>query len=177
VSTSDGAADRGRDGRGDRRSTALIAPVRGPGRVPQLASLHLTLATTRQQDAQIAQLTAAYRAPAQSFLLFAAPTGQSVLQDPIALGVNGQVSGRVSAAYQDSQTEATLAVDAYEQLAKLQPNDPNVQLELAQAAQQTGDAATAIPLTRVSELVRRRERASSAQQLKLLMGTAAASSG
>jgi len=35
-------------------------------------------------------------------------------------------------------------VDAYQKLAGLQPNDPNVQLELAQAAQQTGDATTAI---------------------------------
>jgi tetratricopeptide (TPR) repeat protein len=110
----------------------------------QLAGLHLTLATQRQQDAQIAQLAAAYRAPGQSFLLFAGSSGQSVLEDPIAKGVNAQASERVSVAYQEAQTEATLAVDAYEQLAKLQPNDPNVQLELAQAAQQTGDAATAI---------------------------------
>ena len=36
------------------------------------------------------------------------------------------------------------AVDAYKKIAKLQPNDPNIQLELAQAAQQAGDAATAI---------------------------------
>ena len=50
----------------------------------------------------------------------------------------------MTTAYQDAQTEATLAVDAYEQLAELQPDDPNVQLELAQAAQQTGDATTAI---------------------------------
>ena len=35
-------------------------------------------------------------------------------------------------------------MDAYKRLVALQPNDPNVQLELAQAAQQVGDAATAI---------------------------------
>ena len=33
---------------------------------------------------------------------------------------------------------------AYKQIAKLQPNDPNIQLELAQAAQQAGDTAAAI---------------------------------
>jgi tetratricopeptide (TPR) repeat protein len=110
----------------------------------QLAGLHLTLANQRQQEAQIAQLAAAYRAPAQSFLLFAAPSGQSVLQDPIARGVNAQASARVTAAFEDAQTEAALAVDAYERLAGLEPADPNVQLELAQAAQQTGDATTAI---------------------------------
>ncbi len=37
-----------------------------------------------------------------------------------------------------------LAVDAYKRLVALQPSDPNVQLELAQAAQQVGDATTAI---------------------------------
>jgi Flp pilus assembly protein TadD len=123
---------------------AIALRPKDPDAYRQLAGLHLTLATQRQQDAQIAQLAAAYRAPAQSFLLFAGPSGQSVLQDPIAQGVNARASDRVSTAYQDAQTEATLAVDAYEQLAKLQPDDPNVQLELAQAAQQTGDAATAI---------------------------------
>ena len=35
-------------------------------------------------------------------------------------------------------------MQAYKNLAGLQPDDPNVQLELAQAAQQTGDAITAI---------------------------------
>ena len=33
---------------------------------------------------------------------------------------------------------------AYKQIAKLQPNDPNIQLELAQAAQQAGNTAAAI---------------------------------
>ena len=50
----------------------------------------------------------------------------------------------MSTAYQDAQTEATLAVDAYKRLVALRPNDPNVQLELAQAAQQVGDGQTSI---------------------------------
>ena len=123
---------------------AIDLRPKDPDAYRQLAGLHLTLATQRQRDGQIAQLAAAYRAPAQSFLLFAGASGQSVLQDPIAQGVNVQASERVSTAYQDAQTQATLAVDAYERLAALQPDDPNVQLELAQAAQQTGDATTAI---------------------------------
>jgi regulator of sirC expression with transglutaminase-like and TPR domain len=44
----------------------------------------------------------------------------------------------------EAASEATQAVDAYKRLAGLQPDDPNVQLELAQAAQQTGDVTTAI---------------------------------
>ena len=145
----------------------------------QLASLRLTLATKRQQDAQLAQLVAAYRAPAQSFLLFTAPSGTAVLSDPIGLGVNSQVSQQVTTAYQDAQTQATLAVDAYEQLAKLEPDDPNVQLELAQAAQQTGDAATAIAAyERFLKLAPDDPNASIVQeQLKSLRGTAAAAGG
>jgi len=123
---------------------AIALRPKDPDPYRQLAGLHLALATKRQQDAQIAQAIAAFRAPAQSFLLFAAPSGQAVLSDPIGLGVTSQVSQRATTAYQDAQTQATLAVAAYEQLAKLLPDDPNVQLELAQAAQQTGDAATAI---------------------------------
>ena len=123
---------------------AISLAPKDPDPYRQLAGLHLSLATKRQQDAQIAQAIGAYRAPSQTFLLFTAPGGQAVLTDPIGLGVTSQVSQRATTAYQDAQSQAVLAVDAYEQLAKLQPDDPNVQLELAQAAQQTGDAATAI---------------------------------
>ena len=123
---------------------AIALRPKDPDPYRQLAGLHLTQATKRQQDGQLLQVVAAYRAPAQSFLLFTAPTGQAVLSDPIGLGINSQASQRATEAYTDAQTEATLAVDAYEQLAKLEPDDPNVQIELAQAAQQTGDAATAI---------------------------------
>jgi tetratricopeptide (TPR) repeat protein len=154
---------------------AIILRPKDPDPYRQLASLHLTQATKRQQDGQIAQAIAAYRAPAQSFRVFTGPSGSTVLTDPIALGITAQATERASLAYQDSQTSATLAVDAYQQLAKLQPNDPNVQLELAQAAQQTGDAATAIaayqqflklaPDDPNATIVR--------EQLKQLQGTAA----
>ena len=50
----------------------------------------------------------------------------------------------MTAALQDAGAQATQAVTAYKRLVALQPDDPNVQLELAQAAQQTGDSATAI---------------------------------
>ena len=50
----------------------------------------------------------------------------------------------MSTLYQQAGAESAAAVDAYKKIAELQPNDPNVQLELAQAAQQTGDSPTAI---------------------------------
>ena len=158
---------------------AIALRPKDPDPYRQLAGLHLTLATKHQQDAQLAQAVAAYRAPAQSFRVFTAPSGQAVLQDPIALGVTGQLSDRVTSAYQEAQTQATLAVDAYERLAELQPDDPNVQLELAQAAQQTGDAARAIAAyERFLELAPDDSNASIVRdQLKQLRGTAAAASG
>ena len=158
---------------------AIALRPKDPDPYRQLAGLHLTQATKRQQDAQIAQAIAAYRAPAQTFLLFTAPSGPAVLSDPIGLGITSQATQRATTAYQDAQTEATLAVDAYEQLAKLQPDDPNVQIELAQAAQQTGDAATAIaayeqflklaPDDPNATIVR--------EQLKQLQGTTSAAGG
>ena len=93
--------------------------------------------------------------------------------------MSSQFSQRATTAYQDVQTQAALAVDAYEQLAKLQPLDPNVQLELAQAAQQTGDAATAIAAyQRFLKLAPDDPNAAIVrQQLKQLRGAAAASAG
>ncbi len=158
---------------------AIALRPKDPDPYRQLASLHLTQATKRQQDGQIAQAIAAYRAPAQTFRLFTAPSGAAVLSDPIGLGITSQATQRATTAFQEAQTSATLAVDAYQQLAKLEPNDPNVQIELAQAAQQTGDAATAIaaymeflklaPYDPIASIVR--------EQLKQLQGTVSAAGG
>jgi tetratricopeptide (TPR) repeat protein len=110
----------------------------------ELAGLHMSRATERQREAQLLQVRAAFQAPSQGFPSLTGPSGQSVFPDRIGTAVTSQASTEVSQALQDAQTEATLAVDAYKRLVALQPNDPNVQLELAQAAQQVGDAATAI---------------------------------
>jgi tetratricopeptide (TPR) repeat protein len=145
----------------------------------ELAGLHMTRATERQREAQLLQIRAAFLAPSQGFPSLSGPSGQSVFPDRIGTAVNTEASTQVNQALQDAQTEAALAVDAYKRLVALQPNDPNVQLELAQAAQQVGDAATAIaaygtflklaPDDPSAGVVR--------QQLKQLRGTAAAASG
>jgi tetratricopeptide (TPR) repeat protein len=110
----------------------------------EIAGLHLTLANERQQEAQLAQAIAAYRAPSQLFPPLLGKSGQGIYQDPVAQAVNASVSERVSTAYAEAGNQSRLAVNAYEKLAALEPDDPNTQLELAQAAQQTGDATTAI---------------------------------
>jgi Flp pilus assembly protein TadD len=160
-------------------NTAIDLRPKDSNAYRELAGLHLTRATERQRDAQLAQVRAAFLAPSQGFASFVGSSGQNALSDPVATAVNAEASQVVNAALQDAQTEATLAVDAYRRLVALQPNDPNVQLELAQAAQQVGDGATAIaayeqflklaPDDPSAAVVR--------QQLKQLRGTAAAASG
>ena len=110
----------------------------------QLAGLHLALAGERQREGQLAQVAAAYRAPSQSFSGLVGSSGQPVLDDPIGSAVTNSLSERISAAYQAASAETTKAVNAYKRIATLEPGDPNVQLELAQAAQQSGDSVTAI---------------------------------
>ena len=125
-------------------NTAIDLSPKDTSAYRELAGLHMSRATERQRDAQLAQIRAAFLAPSQGFLLLTAPSGQPILSDPIGTAVNAEASTGVTAALQAAQTEATLAVDAYKRLVALEPNDPNVQLELAQAAQQVGDGQTAI---------------------------------
>jgi tetratricopeptide (TPR) repeat protein len=110
----------------------------------ELAGLHLTRASEFQQQLQQSQVDAAFRAPGLAFPTLTTKSGQATLQDPLANAVSTGLSSDVSTLYQQASSEAVQAVDAYKRLAGIQPDDPNVQLELAQAAQQTGDATTAI---------------------------------
>ena len=111
----------------------------------ELAALNLSQVTAKQQEAQLAQIRAAYAGAGQSFpgsLL--SPTGQSLLDDRISVVLNTQASSAVQKLVGEAQAASAQAVTAYKQIVKLTPNDPNVQLELAQAAQQASDTATAI---------------------------------
>ena len=125
-------------------NTAIKLAPKDDSAYRELAGLHLTRATERQQDAQLLQIRAAFLAPSQGFPSLTGSSGQSIFPDPVATAVNAQLGAKVNEALQEAQTEASLAVDAYRRLVALQPNDPNVQLELAQAAQQVGDTTTAI---------------------------------
>ena len=125
-------------------STAIELRPRDGSAYRELAGLHLTLATERQRDAQLAQAISVYRAPSQAFPGLFGTANQRAYIDPIASGVAAAANERITSALQEAQTQATLAVDAYKKLVELEPDDPNTQLELAQAAQQTGDTAAAI---------------------------------
>ena len=58
--------------------------------------------------------------------------------------LNAQSSTEIQTLYRRRRAASSSAVAAYKKIVKLQPSDPNVQLELAQAAQQAGDTASAI---------------------------------
>lgn len=110
----------------------------------ELAGLHLTRASEYQRELQEAQLEAAYRAPGLSFPSLSTKSGTETLKDPLAQAVGSGVTNEMGLLYQQAAGEAAKAVEAYTNLARIRPNDPNVQLELAQAAEQTGDTVTAI---------------------------------
>ena len=60
------------------------------------------------------------------------------------MALSSEANQVVSEAYAASQSAFQQAEQTYERLAKAAPNDPNVQLELAQTAQQSGDYEKAI---------------------------------
>jgi regulator of sirC expression with transglutaminase-like and TPR domain len=143
----------------------------------ELAGLHLGRANVRAQQAQEVQLRASYLTFGSTFLapLKLDDEGSTLAEDPIEAAVTAKLSAEVSAAYTRAQESYTAAEAAYVKLADLVPRDPNIQLELAQAAQQSGNTTRAIaayerflelaPDDPTAEIVR--------EQVKALKGTQA----
>lgn len=101
---------------------------------------------TQGTDAQNLQLAAQQYQPSTFGPPSTSPLGRALgsLSDPI-----GQTAGTsANTAYQNAlvalQQTSTQLVSAYRRLAKLQPAEPSVRLQLAQAAETAGDAATAV---------------------------------
>ncbi len=110
----------------------------------ELASLYLTKASAAQERGQIADFRAAYLAPGTA-IAGAIRLGDKTLDpDPISQAVSGLIAQESSEAYAEAQQASGQAVDAYRRITVVLPNDPTVQLELAQAAQGAGDTATTI---------------------------------
>jgi tetratricopeptide (TPR) repeat protein len=110
----------------------------------ELAGLYLAQSTEAQQRARDADLRAAYLAPGASIAGAIQLGGRPLDPDPISTALGGQLSEEISVALSEAQQASARAVDMYRRITIATPNDPNVQLELAQAAQDAGDAATAI---------------------------------
>jgi len=111
----------------------------------ELASLYLTRATATQREAQEAQYVASFVTGDPAFTnQLQVGEGQALAPDPILEAVSTETSQKVSAAYTEAQTAFADATQTYERIVALAPRDPNVQLELAQTAQQGGDFPKAI---------------------------------
>jgi tetratricopeptide (TPR) repeat protein len=111
----------------------------------ELAGLHLGRANSFAQDAQLAQIRASYLTFGSTFSNpLELGEGATVGPDPIDQAISTQLSEEVNAAATKAQTEFQKAEATYEKLAAVAPRDPNVQLELAQAAQQSGNTTGAI---------------------------------
>ena len=111
----------------------------------ELASLYLTRANARQREAQETQFRASFITGDPAFSIqLEVGEGQSLAADPIIQAVSTETSEIVTAAYTDAQDAFTNATETYERIVALAPRDPNVQLELAQTAQQAGNFPRAI---------------------------------
>jgi DNA-binding SARP family transcriptional activator len=137
------------EGRTDESITALEAytklrPADGDA-LRELAGLYLSSSAQHQQRAQFAQLDAA---SVTGGSIFTEPLqigeGQTLGQDPITEAVAAQANTIATEAYAAAQAANTKALDAYQRLAKAEPEDAGIQLELAQTAQTTGDTAAAL---------------------------------
>jgi tetratricopeptide (TPR) repeat protein len=110
----------------------------------ELAALYLQQASEAQERAQIYQVRSDYLAPGTIRDTIFQLSGSPLTPDPITNAVSTTYDQQISAAASEIQTASSQAVEQYKKIAELQPNDPTVQLELADAAQSANDAATVI---------------------------------
>lgn len=117
---------------------------RDPELLRELAGLYLAQAAEAAQRGQIAEYRNAYLAPAGSIANILDFGGRPLDVDPISNAISTRIQSQITAAYSEAQQAAINAVEMYKRVAAVSPDDPNTQLELAQAAQQSADYQTAI---------------------------------
>lgn len=112
----------------------------------ELAGLHLSRAISKAQEAQAVQLRASSLTFGSTFVspLKLGKSGQTLPPDPVDAAITTQLSQQVSKAYTAAQQSFRSAEQTYDKLVLTAPNDPNIRLELAQAAQQSGNYPKAI---------------------------------
>lgn len=110
----------------------------------ELAGLYLTKANRLQGQAELAQQRATYLTAGSAFADPLQLPGGVPLEDPIAQAITTKATAEVNAAYTAAQGAYGSAADAYDRVVKLAPSDPNIQLELAQTAQRSGNFPRAI---------------------------------
>jgi tetratricopeptide (TPR) repeat protein len=123
----------------------LVLEPKDKEALQELAGLHLGRANKRAREAQEAQLRAGYLTFGSTFgSRLDLGNGATIGPDPIDEAISTESSKAVNEAYTAAQASFQEAEETYDKLAAVAPRDPNVQLELAQAAQQSGDIPKAI---------------------------------
>jgi tetratricopeptide (TPR) repeat protein len=111
----------------------------------ELAGLQLSQATSVSQQAAALQ---AQQAEATSGTVFGPSStstiGKALGTDPISGAVSSGLTSQANAIYSQRQTAYTDALGSYGKLAKLQPDQPTIQFQLAQAAEAAGQAPIAV---------------------------------
>lgn len=137
------------DGQSDEAITYLTRYVdqrpKDQDALRELAGLHLSRAIAKAQEAQAVQARASYLTFGSTFGgSLELGQGQTLGPDAIDKAITTQLSEAMNKAYAAAQLSFQSAERTYDKLVLAAPNDPNVQLELAQAAQQSGNYAKAI---------------------------------
>jgi tetratricopeptide (TPR) repeat protein len=112
--------------------------------IRELAALYLQQAAAAQQRAQIYQVRSDYLAPGTIRDAVFQLGNKAITPDPITSALSTTYEQQIGAAYAEIQTATGQSVEMYKKIAALEPDDPTVQLELAQAAQSANDTATVI---------------------------------
>jgi tetratricopeptide (TPR) repeat protein len=111
----------------------------------ELAGLYLSRAGSARDDLALAQQEATLLNPGANFLpVSTTPLGQALATQPITQAVSSKANTAVNDAYTRMLAAYTAAKGAYQRIVKISPTDASSQLQLADAAQNSGDAAAAI---------------------------------
>jgi tetratricopeptide (TPR) repeat protein len=121
-----------------------IAP-RDDAALRELGTLYLSQAATLRQRAIRAQTEAQLLVPDEQFLPPAdSDLGRALRERPITDAVQTKAQEEFTRLVQELQQAYARARATYESVAELAPNDPTIQLQLADAALNSGDQETAI---------------------------------
>jgi Flp pilus assembly protein TadD len=114
------------------------------GILRELAAAYQGDADEKQREAQLAQLVTAFAAPENPAGGLTVQSANVIGADPITAAVQTARSGALSEALSAASLASASAVSTYQRIATLEPDDPNVQLELAEAAGRAGSTDAAI---------------------------------
>ena len=137
----------------DQRAEEAIEPLetytalrpRDEEALRELAGLYLTKASRERQELQAAQIEAQLLNPGGDFLPPpSTPLGQALGSPPVTSAITADATERVNTAFTAMTSSFEEAKTTYQQLARIQPEDASIQIQLADAAQNAGDTQTAL---------------------------------